>query len=131
MNRIEHFVRATLGCQCPDEVFRSVSIDPLRTANGAIGYTRLLVGNRLLIYILDAATIGVADGALTDLVAGGRRERDERGYNRFRLVIACDEPASEKTAVQHAFDEACGNDERAHLHCLPRALLPAEIAAVG
>lgn len=131
MNRIEHFVRATLGCQCPDEVFRSVSIDPLRTADGAIGYTRLLVGNRLLIYILDAATIGVADGALTDLVARGRRERNERGYNRFRLVIACDEPVSENSSVQRAFNEAAGNDERAHLHCLPRARLPAEVVPVG
>jgi hypothetical protein len=131
MNPIEHFVRATLGCQCPDEVFRSVSIDKLRTADGAIGYTRLLVGNRLLIYILDAASVSVADGELADLVARGCRERNERGYNRFRLVIACDEPASESTAVQHAFDDASGSDERAHLHCLPRALLPAEVAPVG
>ncbi|HSW33953.1 MAG TPA: hypothetical protein VLH36_10105 [Steroidobacteraceae bacterium] len=124
-------MRATLGCQCPDEVFRSVSIDKLRTADGAIGYTRLLVGNRLLIYILDAASVSVADGELADLVARGCRERNERGYNRFRLVIACDEPASESTAVQHAFDDASGSDERAHLHCLPRALLPAEVAPVG
>jgi hypothetical protein len=131
MNRIEHFVRATLGCQCPDEVFRSVSIEPHRTADGAIGYTRLLVGNRLLIYILDTAAVRVAGGALTDLVARGRRERDERGYNRFRLVIACDEPASAGTAVQNAFNEAAGNDDRAHLHCLPRALLPTEVAPVG
>lgn len=127
MNPIEHFVRGTLGCQCPDEVFRSVSIDPLRTADGAIGYTRLLVGNRLLIYILDTAAVRVADGALTDLVACGRRERDEHGYNRFRLVMACDEPASAGTAVQSAFDEAAGNDERAHLHCVPRTLLPPEV----
>jgi len=131
MNPIEHFVRAKLGCQCPDEVFRSVSIDKIRIADGAIGYTRLLVGNRLLIYILDAASVSIADGELADLVARGCRERNERGYNRFRLVIACDEPASESTAVQHAFDDASGNDERAHLHCLPRALLPAEIAPVG
>ena len=131
MNRIEHFVRATLGCQCPDEVFRSVSIEPLGTADGAIGYTRLLVGNRLLIYILDAATLGITDGALADLVARGRRERNERGYNRFRLVVACDEPASASTGVQHAFNEAAGDDERAHLHCLPRALLPAEVAPAG
>lgn len=126
MNPIEHFVRGTLGCQCPDEVFRSVSIDPLRTADGAIGYTRLLVGNRLLIYILDMAAVRFADGALTDLVACGRRERDERGYNRFRLVMACDEPASAGSAVQNAFDAAAGNDERAHLHCVPRTLLPPE-----
>ena len=127
MNPIEHFVRGTLGCQCPDEVFQSVSIDPLRTADGAIGYTRLLVGNRLLIYILDTPAVRVGGGALTDLVACGRRERDERGYNRFRLVMAGDEPAFAGSAVQNAFDEAAGNDERAHLHCVPRTLLPPEI----
>jgi hypothetical protein len=127
MNPIEHFVRGTLGCQCPDEVFRSVSVDPTRTEDGAIGYTRLRVGNRLLIFILDTAAVRVAGGALTDLVACGRRERDEHGYNRFRLVIACDEPASAGSAVQSAFDEAAGNDERTHLHCVPRALLPPEV----
>lgn len=131
MNPIEHFVRTTLGCQCPDEVFRSVSIDQLRTADGAIGYTRLLVGHRLLIYILDSAADRVADGALADLIARGRRERNEHGYNRFRLVIAGGEPEYEFAAVQHAFDRAAGNDERVHLHCLPRVLLPAEVAPVA
>jgi hypothetical protein len=131
MNPIEHFVRTTLGCQCPDEVFQSISIDRVRAAHCAVPCTRLLVGNRLLIYILDAAADRVADGTLNDLVARGCRERNQRGYNRFRLVIACDEPESENTAVQHAFDAAAGNDERAHLHCLPRALLPPEVAPVG
>lgn len=128
MNPIEHFIRATLGCQCPDEVFRSVSVDQLRSADGALGYTRLLVGNRLLIYVLDAAAGSIADGTLADLVVRGCRERNERGCNRFRLVIACDGPASQDTAVQHAFDLAAGNDERAHLHCLPRTLLPPGVA---
>lgn len=131
MNPIEHFVRGTLGCQCPDEAFQSISIDRVGAADGAASYTRLLVGHRLLIYVLDAASFRVADGALADLVARGRRERDQRGYNRFRLVIACDEPASAGTAVPNAFNEAAGNDERAHFHCLPRALLPAEVAPVG
>ena len=128
MNPIEHFVRATLGCQCPDEVFRSVSIDQLRTADGAIGYTRLLVGHRLLLYVLDATARDVDDGELADLAARGCRERNEHGYNRFRLVIAREEPASVSPAARQAFEHATGNDEQAHLHCLPRALLPHGIA---
>lgn len=131
MSPIEHFVRATLGCQCPDEVFQSISIDQVRTADCAVPYTRLLVGNRLLIYILGAAWGSVAGSALADLVTCGCRERNERGYNRFRLVIVRDEPEAEDTAVRHAFDRAAGNDERAHLHCLPRALLPGEVAPFG
>lgn len=130
MNPIEHFVRVTLGCQCPDEVFQSISIDPVETADRAARYTRLLIGNRLLIYILDATKDGVADDALTALVARGCRERNEHGYNRFRLVLAGDGPASEYTVVQQAFEHAAGNDGRAHLHCLPRSLLPAEVTPV-
>lgn len=131
MNPIEHFVRATLGCKCPDEVFRSISLDRLRAADGATPYRRLIVGNRLLIYILEAAASGVADGALADLATRGCHERDERGYNRFRLVITCDDPEPASAAAQHAFDRVAGDDPRAHLHCLPRALLPAEVAPIG
>jgi len=112
-------------------VFRSISIDHPYAADGATPYTRLLVGNRLLIYILEAAASGVAGGALADLAARGCRERDERGYNRFRLVITSDDPEPASAAARHAFDAASGNDERAHLHCLPRALLPAEVTPVG
>ena len=89
MDPIEHFVRDTLGCRCPDEVLRSISIDHLYAADGATPYTRLIVGNRLLIYVLEAESGGVA---------------------------------------RRAFDRAAGGDQRAHLHCLSRALLPAEVA---
>ena len=30
---IERFVRSTLGCQCPDEVFRHVEVGPLPLPN--------------------------------------------------------------------------------------------------
>jgi hypothetical protein len=127
MTPIEQFVRETLGCQCPDEVFRSISLDHLRSADGVIPYTRLVVGNRLLIYILDAASSSVGDGALTDLVARGCRERIECGYNRFRLVIACDEPDAVAARTRRAFHRATGQDERAHLHCVGPGLLPLEL----
>ena len=91
MNPIEHFVRATLGCQCPDEVFRSIAIDQLRTADGAIGYTRLLVGNRLLIYVLDAADFMLANGALADLVARGAAE--EMGTSVRNIPTEASRPA--------------------------------------
>ena len=128
MNPIGHFVRDTLGCRCPDEVFRSISIDHLYAADGATPYTRLIVGNRLLIYVLEAESTSVARGALADLAARGCRERDDRDYHRFRLVITCDDREPASAAARHAFDQAAGDDQRAHLHCLSRALLPAEVA---
>jgi hypothetical protein len=44
----------TLGCRCPDEAFRSISVDHLYAADGATPYTRPIVGNRLLIWVLEA-----------------------------------------------------------------------------
>jgi hypothetical protein len=127
MKPIEQFIRETLGCQCPDEVFGSISLDHPGAADGAIPYTRLIVGNRLLIYILDAASSRVADGALADLVARGCRERIEHRYNRFRLVIARDEPDSVAAGTRHVFERATGQDEHAHLHCVRPELLPPEL----
>lgn len=127
MNPIEQFVRGTLGCQCPDEVFRSIEIEHLRTSDDTTSYARLVVGERLLIYVLDAASTMVADGALAHLVARGRGERDERGYNRFRLVVAHDDPDRVNAAAREEFDRAASKDERAHLHVIPPGLLPAAV----
>ena len=127
MNAIERFVRGTLGCQCPDDAFRSISLEHLRSGADAIPYTRLLVGNRLLVYVIEASTNRVAGGALIDLVARGRQERNERGYNRFRLVVASDEPES-AGAARLAFESEAGTDEKAHIHVVPRTALPPGIA---
>ena len=55
---LEHFVRGTLGCKCPDVVFQSITIDR------ADSHTRLVVGNRLLIYVFESSsgkTLALAD----------------------------------------------------------------------
>jgi hypothetical protein len=128
MNQIEHFVRKTLGCQCPDEVFRSISIDRRHGGDGAIPYTRLVVGDRLLIYVLEATSGHAGGSAMSNLIAGGRRERDAGGYNRFRLVVSCDEAEPTGAAARHAFENEAGDDDKAHFHAVPRAALPPGIA---
>ena len=56
-DEITRFVRGTLGCQCPDEVFQSIVIGQERTADHGEPFTRLLVGDRLLIYILPTSSM--------------------------------------------------------------------------
>ena len=106
---IEAFVRGRLGCNCPAEVFADVAVD--ERAEGC----RIAIGDRLLLELVAAAD-GTADpeqiGAMLET---GRRERDRRGMNRFRLVLGCAEPD-----MPSAVAGAVG-DDRVHLHRLPLA----------
>lgn len=111
---IERFVRGPLGCRCPDEVFEAIVIERARTPDHASQYTRLVVGDRLLIYVAQDTSVL----AVRRLASQGLSERNERGYNRFRLVVAQDCPAHTRVDIEQAFREAAGPDDRAHLHVI-------------
>lgn len=127
---IEHFVRGTLGCGCPDEVFRSVSIRQVQPVAGRSSHTELLIGSRLLVQVLEAPREATATGWLERVVADGRAARDRYGYNRYRLVLVVS--ASPGTAVDRnelsvRFARASTGDDRAHLHLLAADQLPASL----
>jgi hypothetical protein len=119
---IERFVRGTLGCQCPDEVFRRLEVGPLELPGGGTG-RKLVIGGRLLIHVVTAPprpqTLQVEE-----LATAGRDERDRRGCNRFRLVIGMPAAASVPPSLEQRFSRALGGDDRAHLHVLAADLLP-------
>ncbi len=126
---IEIFVRSTLGCKCPDEVFRDLSIDPNASGDVVLRFTRLAVGGRLLIYVLGPQTSDGLPGRIHGLACQGVQERNACGYNRFRLVVATGESLGLEAAVTQAFNRAAGTDDRAHVHLVaardvPAALLP-------
>ena len=116
---IEGFVRETLGCACPDEVFAAIE-DGERG-----GLRRIAVGGRLLVYLVAPARGGLTADQLDGYLSRGRRERDELGFNRFRLVIAADdERTTEAEALTGAFERLRAGDERLHLHLIPSSRLP-------
>jgi hypothetical protein len=121
---LEHFIRSTLGCKCPDEVFRSVAFDR------ADGHIRLLIGNRLLIYVLETAPGRAAATAVSRLAEQGLAERNAGNLNRFRLVVASTQPTQVLADAKARFADAAGDDDRAHLHVLATDQLPAELAAI-
>lgn len=128
---LEQFVRGTLGCACPDEVFRSVSVRLVPAAAGHPAFTEVLAGSRLLIRLVTMPEEPEAPGWLEQLATDGRATRDRHGYNRFRLVIAspADDLAPERTdGLAARFARATAGDERTHLHLLAQARLPAELA---
>jgi hypothetical protein len=124
---VEPFVRGTLGCQCPDEVFEAIESGPLRVVNLPTGATRLLIGRRLLIYLVHDVSEERAIELVTGLLAHGRAERDAQGYNRLRLVLAAADPHRVLEVARTCFEIEARGDERLHLHVVSRDQLPAGV----
>jgi hypothetical protein len=122
---IEHFVRGTLGCGCPDEVFEHTVICRLPAIAGRPSIVQLLVGSRLLIHVVAPPDGATANGWIEQLAANGRAERDRHGYNRFRLVIASPAPLTSAREIEVRFARAILGDPKAHLHFVGSDQLPA------
>jgi len=122
---IERFVRGTLGCGCPDEVFEHVVISRLPAIAGRPPIVQLQVGSRLLIHVVAPPDGTAADGWIEQLAANGRTARDRHGYNRFRLVIASPTPPTSTREFGERFARAVVGDEKAHLHFVSSEQLPA------
>jgi len=121
---IERFVRGTLGCKCPEAVFKAITISREQDPATETPYTRLLVGDRLLIYVLDARHTKKPSAAVSTLAARGRAERDTGQLNRFRLVLATAHPTQILADAQTTFADAPGHDDRTHLHVIATDQLP-------
>lgn len=115
---IKTFVRDTLGCRCPDSVFSQIARGLLEipTHTGPLAVDRILVGARLLIYLLRTDDAALAAASLPDLLALGRRERDAAGYNRFRLVLAGEIGSDARQEIEAVFDRERQGDDKVHLH---------------
>jgi len=123
--RIKHFVQHTLGCGCPDEVFHSIDVRRSVRLNSFIVLDSVLtIGSRLLVYIAEAGSAGCIEEHLPVLVAAGIKERDEKGLNRFRLVLASDMPDEVRQAAERQFTELRGTDEKVHLHVIGNKEIP-------
>ena len=125
---VERFVRGTLGCSCPDEAFRTVSVSRLPGVAGRPGVLQLLVGSRLLVHVASAPQDAQAADWIEQLAASGRAARDRHGCNRFRLVVVGVCPAAQSGDLEARFARAVARDERAHLHLLGAHQLPGALA---
>jgi hypothetical protein len=114
---LARFVRNVLGCGCPEEVLQSIRLDCGPLIPGLdIEATRLDVGGRLLVWVVPASVMQPLPALVAALVEAGIAERDRAGFNRFRLVLACAEPAEVDPPARAAFDARPRPDDRVHLH---------------
>jgi hypothetical protein len=118
------FVRATLGCTCPDAVFEQIE-----TARAGAERLRLGVGGRLLVYVIAGTDADDVVERLAGWVRDGVAERDRRGMNRFRLVLGAADPAAVRAVAEPRFAALTAGDDHVHLHCLHNAALRPLLAA--
>jgi len=117
------FVKRTLGCNCPEEVFSTLNCQSDISCNGLVLDLKINVGNRLLIYVITVNDPDSLVRILPVLVTAGKRERDGAGFNRVRLVLAADDISTiEKEAVK--IFSSLNKDEKVHLHTLPGKSIP-------
>ena len=115
---IKRFVQEVLGCSCPEEVFTEIEYQ--ENDDGVSG-RKVRIADRLLIYIITAD--GKSDiQELVDLaLARGIKERDNNGFNRFRLVLVSSRPDELRTMAVSAFNSSGYADEKTHLHVVSEA----------
>jgi hypothetical protein len=123
---IERFIRNELGCQCPAAVFRRIGVEDCPKEFGNWPWGRLIsVGDRLLILVLHSDDSDVMHRVLGGLLQEGRRLRESRGFNRFRLVIATNCAGLMEPSLMKDFERLEGMDERLHLHVIAAEQVPA------
>lgn len=128
---LERFVRDSLGCTCPDEVFQRVDDAPSELSRASGIGQRIAIGGRLLIYIVSPDSCDQALAKLPEWIGAGLSDRDAQGMNRLRLVLVMaglteDEARTIEAVFRRAVADA---DDRVHLHHLdPASALPLQEA---
>lgn len=116
---IARFVRESLGCQCPDEIFEQIEAAYGIKVGGIPILARIVIGNRLLIFVIELTSHSPSAPSIEKLIHAGKNERNGRGLNRFRLVIVSEDADFNRILVKK-FDTEEANVEKIHFHIVSR-----------
>lgn len=120
------FVKGVLGCQCPDEVFEQIEAG-VGDRFGNTCLQTMTIGNRLLIYIWPTNDPSLVRAHLPAVLLKGMKERDDRGLNRFRAVIAVDDLEPIGAIAEEIFKDFKDRDEEVYLHVVNAHDCPKEL----
>ena len=119
--KIKSFVRQTLGCQCPEEVFDFMDCQrDIELSNQILLTNKINIGNRLLIYIVETDDINFIKTNLPVIFQFGKKERDSKAFNRFRFVIATNKFEEIKLIAENIFKDLADKDDKIHLHLISK-----------
>jgi len=118
---IKHFAVEVLGCGCPEEVFQTIETGKIDIAGPAgSDIARILIGNRLLIYLVPVSRKTELAALLADFIKTGTSERDSKGYNRFRLVLVTEDSDFDRAGAAFLFSTLVHGDDRLFLHTVEK-----------
>jgi hypothetical protein len=121
---ITEFVRNTLGCTCPEEVFKYIDCRTVVNIDENIEPAyEINIGNRLLIFAAAIDEVDSLRSAIPKLVRAGIKKRDENKFNRFRLVLLT---APEIDIAEQASEifSSLAADDKVHLHVINKDDFP-------
>ncbi len=121
--KIKAFVQQTLGCGCPEEVFRHIECESDISRDGVRILYRINIGNRLLVYVLPVDGLDALGDLIPVIVNYGLRDRDSSGFNRLRLVLAAEDEEYIRSGAEDIFKNM-QQDEKVHLHVIPKISIP-------
>ena len=110
---IKNFVQQTLGCTCPEEVFKKIEY---QDESSEIWQKKICVGDRLLIYIVTPEKVSGIEDIINTGLKLGVEERNQKGLNRFRLVLVIANPDEVRSLAEKTFESSEDADEKTHLH---------------
>jgi hypothetical protein len=117
---IKAFTREILGCDCPEEVFDKIVCEEDVKINSELRLSyKINIGDKLLIYILELEQRSELGSELPKLIEAGEKERNDRGFNRFRLVLVSENPDVIQDDAHKLFGQI-EKDEKIHLHIISR-----------
>ena len=114
--KLKVFVKNTLGCGCPEKVFEKIDVNKLSTVEHEKEMTRIVVGDTLLIYVIDPEPSYNFVDNVESIGLAGKTDRDTNNYNRFRLVVSSFEDDVQQERVLECFTKSFSTDEKMHIH---------------
>jgi hypothetical protein len=123
-DEIKKFVRNTLGCNCPEEVFQKIDCksDVKIDENTKLDY-EINIGNRLLIFATSIDKVDSPEVVISKLVQAGMKKRDNNKFNRFRLVLLTARINDTAELAQEIFNSLF-TDDKTHLHVINKDDFP-------
>lgn len=114
---IVNFAVHVLGCGCDNSVFDSIqNEDNCILDCGVKLRKKIVIGNRLLIYIADASEFRPED--VKSVISEGVNERNSKEYNRLRLAIVTPDVSELAPVYLAEFGALPAKDERTHIHVI-------------
>lgn len=110
---LKRFVQDTLGCACLEEVFNKIEYEKRQDKPWE---RRINVGDRLLVYVISVDSENDLASKIAIAMETGVAERNEKKFNRFRLVLASSNNPEINISAEKAFCKSNLFDEKTHLH---------------